>query len=304
MHRISELERIIKKNVGWHKSRVDCLVQLLLSLISVRTVNLRELALGMSDKSLLSSREKRIYRFFATFSFDVSCISKLILNVFSRNNKKMYIAIDRTNWYWGKKPINILMLSICYEGIAIPLLWDVLNKEGTCSGAEQIRLCKRFIMRFGASNIAGFLGDREFANRYFIGWLNDAKLPFYFRVKHDAQVYIGKKKYKKAKQLFPTLAPYEPHLFKMRVKMFGVMVYISGTRNERDEHMLVITNDNYQAAIPIYLRRWEIESLFQALKSRGFRFEDTHMTKPERIEKMIALLALGELAQTRSYKSS
>ena len=32
---------------------------------------------------------------------------------------------------------------------------------------------------------------------------------------------------------------------------------------------------------------------FFGLKSRGFRFEDTHMTKPERIEKLLILLAIG-----------
>ncbi|HAT8797519.1 TPA: IS4 family transposase, partial [Legionella pneumophila] len=30
---------------------------------------------------------------------------------------------DRTNWRWGKKDINILMLSVVYKGIAIPLFW-------------------------------------------------------------------------------------------------------------------------------------------------------------------------------------
>ena len=79
----------------------------------------------------------------------------------------------------------------------------------------------------------------------------------------------------------------------MRVKMFETMVYLAASRNEQGELMLVITNGNYKCAISIYLRRWEIESLFQALKGRGFRFEDTHVCSPERIEKMIALLAIG-----------
>ncbi|KTD27492.1 putative Transposase (IS4 family) [Legionella maceachernii] len=35
------------------------------------------------------------------------------------------------------------------------------------------------------------------------------------------------------------------------------------------------------------------QTLFSCLKSRGFNFEDTHVTKPERIAKLIALLAIG-----------
>lgn len=41
------------------------------------------------------------------------------------------------------------------------------------------------------------------------------------------------------------------------------------------------------------MRRWEIESLFQSLKGRGFRFEDTHITHQERIAKLIGVLAIA-----------
>jgi hypothetical protein len=46
-------------------------------------------------------------------------------------------------------------------------------------------------------------------------------------------------------------------------------------------------------AISIYLRRWETECLFHAIKGRGFRFEETHMTAIKRVEKLMAVLALG-----------
>jgi hypothetical protein len=35
------------------------------------------------------------------------------------------------------------------------------------------------------------------------------------------------------------------------------------------------------------------QSLFAALKKRGFRFEDTHLTDPRRISRLIALLAIA-----------
>src|SRR3954462_10150042 len=42
-----------------------------------------------------------------------------------------------------------------------------------------------------------------------------------------------------------------------------------------------------------YANRWEIETLFGCLKTRGFCFEDTHLTAGERINKLVALLALA-----------
>ena len=44
------------------------------------------------------------------------------------------------------------------------------------------------------------------------------------------------------------------------------------------------------SAIQDYGRRWQIERLFACLKSRGFDFESTHITEPERLTKMIFLL--------------
>lgn len=46
-------------------------------------------------------------------------------------------------------------------------------------------------------------------------------------------------------------------------------------------------------AIKIYAIRWEIETLFGCLKSKGFNFEDTHIVNRNRIKKLIAVLAIA-----------
>ena len=45
--------------------------------------------------------------------------------------------------------------------------------------------------------------------------------------------------------------------------------------------------------ISLYGKRWQIQTLFGCLKSKGFRFEDTHIIRLERIERLIALLAVA-----------
>ena len=79
----------------------------------------------------------------------------------------------------------------------------------------------------------------------------------------------------------------------MAVEVFEQKVFLAGSRSEKGELMIVATNQNPKNAIPLYLRRWEIECLFSALKGRGFRFEDTHVTQLERVEKLMAILAVG-----------
>ena len=293
MNGVSELTAIIGKHLSWHKSRIDCFAQMLLALFTVKTVSLSELAVAMDSDTEIASRNKRLYRFFAHFTFDFSIITRWVFSLFFADSEKVYISIDRTNWFWGRSPINIFMLSVCYEGIAIPLLWQVMKQDGATTAKQQIELCERFISLFGTQCIAGLLGDREFTNEEFVGWLVESNIPFYLRLKKNIHVRIKGKKFKKSGELFASLSPFEQQVFGMRVEVFGQKLYLTASRNERDELMIILSNANYKAAVAIYLRRWEIENLFQALKGRGFRFEDTHVTKPERIEKMIVLLTIG-----------
>ena len=294
MDKLSELKSILSKQLTWHKSHIDCLIQMLLALVTVRTVNLRELAVAMSSKkTLIASREQRLYRFFAHFEFSIEAISHWIINLFFSRETKFYIAIDRTNWSWGKSPVNIFMISLCYEGIALPFYWKVLKKNGSTSGREQIELVEKVLQLIGTERVEGLLADREFGNKEFISYLTVASIPFYIRIKEDNLTYIKGRKFKKAGQLFPHLKRYTPEVFGMIVEIFDQKLYLTASKNERNELMIVATNKNYKQAISIYLRRWEVECLFQSLKGRGFRFEETHMTKPERIEKMIGILAIA-----------
>lgn len=293
MKRISELRSILSESLPWNKARLDCFSGMILALFAVRTVNLSEIAVAFSSFSEVSSRYKRLQRFFKQFSIDYNLFANLLFKLFFSRTQRIYLTIDRTNWYWGKQKINIFVLGVAYEGIAIPLFWRCLPKAGCSNIKEQKALINRFLTCFGSSQISGLLGDREFASGGLFNWLNKKKIPFYIRIKEGSMVCIKKKKLFTAKKLFRQLNPKEHRVFDMVVEIFGQSVFLAASRSEKGELMVVATNQHPKNAIPIYLRRWEIECLFHALKGRGFRFEETHMTSLERVEKLVALLALA-----------
>lgn len=294
MEKLSGLKTILGEQLGWHKSRIDFFAQALVGLFICGSINFRSIAASMPNKTaLVDSRYKRIKRFFSQFEFDFTVIAKWLFNLFFSEKDKLYIAIDRTNWFYGKAKINIFMLSICHEGIAIPIFWTLLPKAGNSSGKEQISLVEKFINCFGSTCIEGLLADREFPNEEFISWLVNKNIPFYIRAKRDTQVHFSKKKSKRAEQLFTNLVPYQAEVFGMRSTIFGQKLYITASKNEAEELMIIITNANPKLAIAVYLRRWEIECLFQALKRRGFNFEETKVVHLERINKIVAFLAIA-----------
>lgn len=75
----------------------------------------------------------------------------------------------------------------------------------------------------------------------------------------------------------------------MSLCWFGVICQAKGSK----EPMIVASNKTFKDAVSLYQKRWEIETLFGCLKSRGFRMEDTHITAPEKIDKLLFVLAIA-----------
>jgi hypothetical protein len=293
MNRTSELKGILGDFLKWNNARLVCFTQMLIALFAVRTVNLREIAVAFSSNAQIDSRYKRLKRFFGQFTIDLDVIARWVFKLFFSQSEKLYLTIDRTNWFWGKTKINILTVGIAYEGMAIPLLWNLLDKAGNATAAEHQAILQRFVDIFGKDCIAGVLADREFGSGDLFRWLNGNKIPFYIRIKEDSIVRVGNKKLFKAERIFNDLHPKASKIFPMAIEIFGQKVNLSGSRSDRGELMIVATNQPSKNGIPIYLRRWEIETLFSCLKGRGFRFEETRLIHLERIEKLMVLLTIG-----------
>ncbi len=201
--------------------------------------------------------------------------------------------MDRTNWKWGKKDINILFLGIVYRGIAIPIYWLVLNKRGNSSTRERVVLVSRFIKIFGKDRVAGLLADREFIGKNWFEWLNEEKISFYIRIRNDANTQNKNGKDIDVSWLFYQLKAGEKLILDRAKSIFGSKVFLTGGKAPGGELMIVTSNIPADDAIEIYLLRWQIEVLFHALKSRGFNFENTHITDRNKIKKLIALLTIG-----------
>lgn len=106
MKHISELRAILPQFFDWHKRRLDCLGQIIQALFVVRTINLIQIASSFKAEVKEEASYRRVCRFFTNFTFDMSAIVLLIFRLFPLGDKCTLI-LDRTNWKWGKTPINI-----------------------------------------------------------------------------------------------------------------------------------------------------------------------------------------------------
>ncbi|HBK70595.1 MAG TPA: IS4 family transposase [Flavobacteriaceae bacterium] len=225
-----------------------------------------------------------------------------LLSSFIDNISKWTLTMDRTNWKIGKVNINILYLAVAYKSIAIPLFWSLLQikddtgelytKRGNSSTEERIEIINRFIKVFGVDRIEVLTGDREFIGRKWFKYLEEKGIKFCIREK-KSKLIKHKGKYVAIKALFQDLKLGEYHYFGI-IEIYGTNLHLTGSRMQ-DDYLIILSN--YEAPkdeiLLTYSQRWEIETMFKAFKSQGFNLEDTHLTKKDRIEKLLALMAIA-----------
>lgn len=277
-----------------HKSRLHCLCQLVLGVIQLRTVNLSSLSVSFGGEAHWLSSFRRIQRFLAEVCFPFDLLSQFVWHHFSGDpdsSEPTVLSMDRTNWKFGKTNINILMLSICRNGYALPLMWTVLkNKRGNSSQAERIELMSRFISVIQTDQIIRLVADREFIGQEWLNWLDAHYIHYIIRIRANQWVEHSNQKSQRASRVFRSeqwKVLRKPRWIK------GVKVYLGGQKLQTNDYLILISNLPLRSARYYYAKRWGIEVLFGDLKKRGFNFEDTHLTHPQRISRLTAVLALA-----------
>ena len=292
MSELSPLMNIFKEQLGWHQARINFASNFVLALIRVRTINLTEIATAFSGRAQVPSHYRRLQRFFKDFDIHFTLIAQLIVSLIPFEDRWV-LCLDRTNWKFGEVNINILVLAIAYKGAAIPVFWTFLDKRGNSNTLERIGLMYRFIQTFGKGRIDCLTADREFIGKDWIAYLQKENIPFRIRIRYNTKVPNSRGNRKlHASSLFRGLKVGEEMILNQKRLVWGIPLHLIAVRL-KDEWLILITDHSPQNALSDYKKRWQIETLFACLKTRGFNLEDTHLRDIERINKMLALMAIA-----------
>jgi hypothetical protein len=286
------LERTLAENVAWNRARINFLARFIIALIEVRTVNLAEIANVFMGRAKRESHYKRVQRFLRFFELPYAQVARFVVRLLGVP-APWVITLDRTDWYLGETPLNVMVIGIAYRGVAFPLLWTILEKKGCSDTPERIALMREFGRIFGYRAIAYLCADREFIGKDWFSYLRSQEVDFRLRVRENTKVKNGRGEKVSIWRLFRSQRIGEPTVFERARLIWGLPLFVSGVRLSSGEYVIVVAPRFAETALSDYARRWEIETLFSCLKSRGFRLEETHVTHPERLKKLIALLALS-----------
>jgi len=302
-----KLHQLLSKNVcsSWNAARIKFVALFVNALIKSLTVNYKRLSENFDTSAKTESNLRRIQNFFAFFTIDKQEFARLMVNILGLHGQHELI-IDRTNWKFGILNINILMLSIVYQGMSVPIFWKMMykkddktskGKRGNSDQLERIVLIDLYIECFGKERIKNISGDREFIGHIWFSYLIRNKIQFFMRIKKNTLISCRGAK-TPVFWHFIHMRCNVPCYYEKPIKVYNTYVYLSGIKyyNRENKHIEYLIIASYKLdydSIEIYSCRYQIEVMFKAFKTAGFNLEDTHLTNLERIDKLLTFLCFA-----------
>lgn len=289
------LSAFLRKNINL--AHIKLISLFVVALCKAKTVCFSLLSSVFDSPAKSSSCLRRIQRFFAEFDLDRDLIARVIFRLLPVKGP-LCLAIDRTNWQFGSTDINVFMLAVVHDGVAYPLLFSMLPKKGASSTKERMGLLQRYVRLFGAESIDCLLADREFVGEHLVKWLNDNGIRYHIRIRENFWVDNPRKGDRaRAHRMFQGLKVGQGTSLPGIHYVNGQACYLSASkvkgRHSRPELQMLISYNRPEESLDTYKKRWQIETMFKALKSSGFNIENTHLTDLHRIEKLLLLVMIA-----------
>ena len=293
------LSKAVENHIKLSDTRRETLAWLALLIMQQGTICLWRLAAYVASPAQTDSVRRRFYRFFQHVKLDGAAATCVVVDLLGLSGKPWVLAVDRTNWEFGKTTINILMVSVIWNGMGIPLIWTLLPKAGNSNTLERTGLLDRLRAVFPDLKIASLMGDREFIGDVWMAYLHEAKIPFILRLRENQHVV------REGYETW-TIANIARHLNKgqktilkgaCRLGQNGQApsppIRLAIMRIASGELLALACSSKPHHALARYRQRWTIETMFGNLKTKGFNLEDTHLTNADKLSTLLALLALA-----------
>jgi hypothetical protein len=299
---LNKLTKVFSANFKLNVARVRGLSFLIHAVLLHRTVNLVILSTCDDGRDVShESRYRRLQDFFMNARVCYKSIARFQLSRLLKPKEGYTLSMDRTNWRFGRKDINFLVVSVVSVvsvvagAVAVPLFWTVLpkkTKRGNSNTHQRMALMNRLLSVLPVKDIFVLTMDREFVGKEWLKYLDEKGIAFIARIKMNIQIDAQRADVLAAK----ILAQHRQDAG--RCQSYGLNLFFACkniTCNGARETKLLVLSNRFRGrqALRIYKKRWGIERLFWHLKKKGFDLEATHMTCPPKLDKLFAVLALA-----------
>lgn len=292
------------------QKKLSQLLLLCTCMLATQSTNLSRCAKRMSKvlgKSVkFETAYSRLLRFFQTGKVDLILrgICLLIIKTLCRNSE-CYLLLDRTNWEFGNRKINLLVIGLLYKDVFIPLVWKDLEKKGNSNGGERLELIDQLLKWWAYSGVPVpqlyIAGDREFIGFSWLRGLEKRGIKFVMRIRANSKIELwhqGKIKDRKlGLQIIRRYLSWTGLSSVEAILKSEYIVKLSVFENDstrcKAAYIYVMTNmDDIPKASIFYRKRYKIEVCFKHLKSCGFHLEDLQVEGGHKVDLMFGALSV------------
>ena len=278
---------------GYHKSRRDGLATLAAMMLETRSANLMELAASLPRE--IGSKDHRyqyISRLLGNEKIDCDVVmAAYAVEIFARlaaQGQTIVLMLDQSKLNDFNE---VLMVSVRIAERALPVAWRVRRTKGNIGFATQEELLKEVRGWLAPETAVMLAADRFYGTAKLIGWCQEAG--WGYRICLKGNLTLGHDGGELTTGEAVTLMPGGLE----RAELYGSGVHTNiGLLHEKGHpEPWIIAMDARPGKYTTldYGLRWGIEPMFSDFKSRGFGITQSHIEKPERLERLILVMAIA-----------
>src|SRR5215203_431426 len=276
-----------------NKKQREGLALLVATALDVRDVNLMELAAALPRAAArLDMRYQWISRLLGNALIATDAVmapfAREVLARAGADGRTLVLIIDQSQ---VNAAHQMVMVSLRVGGRAVPLAWRVKETQGSVGFAEQRAALDRVAALLPEGVRPVLLGDRFYGSPALIAWCRAQGWDWRLRLKQDLLVFEDG-----GETTLAACFARDEHLLsdieltETRVRTNVAMVHEAG----HPEPWIIALSQppSVHRAFDDGLR-WGIEAMFSDFKTRGFRLEDSQITRTDRLDRLVLVLVLS-----------
>lgn len=278
---------------GYHKSRREGLCLIASVILNTRSVNLMENAAALPRNiGSVDHRYQYISRVLGNSHIDTDDVMRVYVGeIFRRQyeaGETIVLALDQSKVNEGHE---VLMVSVRMRERALPVAWRVRQTKGPIGWSVQHELLEAVRHWLPEDARVLLTGDRFYGTARLIGWCQEAGWGYRLRMKGNItlQHQGGEIITREVVQLMPE------GLVNAELYGSGVFTNIGVLHEDGHKEPWIIAMNVTPSAYKVldYGMRWGIEAMFSDFKTRGFGITQSQIKKPDRLARLILVLALA-----------
>ncbi len=296
-HVAGSISVVLHERLPWQrKTQRENLALLVATMLSERSANLMSLAAALPRQpDRIDMRYQWIVRVLANPLIECDAVMLAFAReVLARAQaeagpgERVDLILDQSR---ASERHQILMLALRWGERALPLAWRVEETEGAIGFGVQKGLLDTVVAWLPEEARVRLLGDRFYGTPALIGHCQVLGWDYRLRLKGNLHLWIDGADAGPVERL----ARDTPYLTEVELTARRVRTNVGFIQDPGHEEPWIVAMSEAPGYLTTldYARRWGIEPMFSDFKTRGFGLEDSQIRFPDRLARLILVMALA-----------